>query len=115
MCEILSYVLLPEKTSEPPKPSEPSQPSEPTEPSKPSEPSEPSDPSEPSERSRPSKPLQLHCRGVECQHGGSCVEAENDFECKCQEGYTGILCEIGQPCSVFYRHCNFQFICIFFG
>jgi len=33
------------------------------------------------------------CESDPCQHGGTCVDRVNMFECQCAVGYTGLLCD----------------------
>ena len=35
------------------------------------------------------------CSDVVCQHGGTCLDLENQFSCLCALGYTGLYCEQG--------------------
>ena len=33
------------------------------------------------------------CLSCPCQHGGTCVDKLDKFDCRCPPGYTGTLCE----------------------
>ena len=35
------------------------------------------------------------CESYPCENGGTCTDAVNRYTCKCQNGYTGVSCEIG--------------------
>ena len=33
------------------------------------------------------------CASSPCQNGGRCVDGINEYECRCQAGWTGVNCE----------------------
>ena len=37
-----------------------------------------------------------HCNGSPCQNGGKCTDTGDNFRCECQNGFTGIICQIGK-------------------
>jgi len=43
--------------------------------------------------------LQTPCMSSPCQNGAKCIPsyANNDYFCKCEEGFTGEHCEKGTP------------------
>ena len=36
------------------------------------------------------------CASRPCQNGANCVDLVNAFECECEDGFTGDLCEVGK-------------------
>lgn len=37
-----------------------------------------------------------HCNGNPCRNGGICTDTGDGFECNCQSGFTGRICQIGK-------------------
>ena len=35
------------------------------------------------------------CEGIQCQHGGNCIDGVGTFNCNCLEGFSGKFCENG--------------------
>ena len=35
------------------------------------------------------------CELYPCQNGGSCIDKDNSFTCKCNDGYAGKMCTQG--------------------
>ena len=46
------------------------------------------------------------CWSTPCQHGGMCNDSVNGYECHCESGYTGVICEIGE-------NLTFANVCLF--
>ena len=36
------------------------------------------------------------CKNDPCKNGGTCKDADADYSCDCQNGWTGKNCEIGK-------------------
>lgn len=41
-----------------------------------------------------------HCDGNPCQNGGLCTDTGDDFQCGCQNGFSGRICQLGKT---FYK------------
>lgn len=62
-----------------------------------------------------------HCSGNPCQNGGKCNDTGDNFQCDCQNGFTGKICQIGKTRFLykiyrpflFYRHFFFS-LCHYF-
>ena len=35
------------------------------------------------------------CESSPCENGGTCIDMEDGYECECQSGFTGPMCETG--------------------
>ena len=50
------------------------------------------------------------CSGVVCQHGGTCLDLENQFSCHCALGYSGLYCQQGIHHAILHSHApTFEF------
>ena len=45
------------------------------------------------------------CSPNPCEHGGSCTDGVNSYDCDCLTGYTGVNCQTGTKCI--------QLVCFF--
>lgn len=49
-----------------------------------------------------------HCDGNPCQNGGLCTDTGDDFQCSCQNGFSGRICQLGKTFYKIYH--RFLFI-----
>ena len=40
--------------------------------------------------------LEEFCDSSPCLNGGTCVEEEDDFRCRCTDKYEGKICDVGK-------------------
>ena len=46
------------------------------------------------------------CSSDPCQNGATCKDLVDHFDCLCEIGFTGVLCETRMPCSFFFSKLN---------
>ena len=51
------------------------------------------------------------CLHHTCQHGGSCIDAVNNYSCNCLPGFTGDRCETGTYFSLFSLMFHLSVLC----